>query len=117
PILELISIQLCALLWVEQTNKDMTFIDWSDTEEMLAALIDYVSDAKEECLKDHHRQRFMSRLLTHLRDLSNQLPNISSKKATSRLRDIYTSVDGEFRNDPVATHLRDCIQEFEDRPQ
>jgi hypothetical protein len=91
----------------------MTFIDWSNTEELLGLLIEYVRDAKSECRRDIERRQFLSKLLLQLTSLSDNLTTISLKEAANGLRKIYNSIHTEFQEDPVATHILDCIHEFE----
>ena len=80
----------------------MTFIDWSDSEEMIGLLIEYVADERSE--SDGERRKFLSNLLV---DLQCEQVNVG------RLRNIYESIDAEFKNDDVVIHLHDCIQELE----
>jgi hypothetical protein len=79
----------------------MTFIDWSDSEEMIGLLIEYVSDERNE--SHGERQRFLSALLTDLQ--AEQLD-------LRRLQNIYDSIDPDFKNDDVAVHVHDCIEEL-----
>jgi hypothetical protein len=81
----------------------MTFIDWSDSEEMIGLLIEYVSDQKDESNIDPHRRKFLSNLLI---DLQTEQLNLV------RLQKIYDSIDPEFKNDEVVLHVHDCIEEL-----
>ncbi len=85
----------------------MTFIDWSDSEEMIGLLIEYVADKRNESHEDPKRQKFLSDLLA---DLTKQQINFD------RLQKIYESIDPEFRNDEVVIHVHDCIEELERLP-
>jgi hypothetical protein len=82
---------------------------------MLGLLVEFVRDARSECQRDIKRGDFLSGLLVELGKLSDGLPQMSSKKAASRLRSIYNSISLEFQNDPVTVHVKDCIQEFDSR--
>jgi hypothetical protein len=79
----------------------MTFLDWSDSEELIGLLIEYVSDERNE--SDGERRAFLSDLLTNLQ--SEQINAV-------RLQNIYESVDPDFKNDDVIAHLHDCIEEL-----
>jgi len=79
----------------------MTFIDWSDSEEMIGLLIEYVADVRNE--SDDERRKFLTDLLA---DLKAEQLNLE------RLQTIYESVDPDFKNDDVVVHLHDCIEEL-----
>jgi len=79
----------------------MTFIDWSDSEEMIGLLIEYVADVRNE--SDDERRKFLTDLLA---DLKAEQLNLE------RLQTIYESVDPNFKNDDVVVHLHDCIEEL-----
>jgi hypothetical protein len=90
----------------------MTFIDWSDSEGILGLLMDFVSEARNECQGNVKRQEFLSGLLVDLSTLASEL-SISGKEAANRLRSICNSIDQEFEHDPVTIHVRDCIDELD----
>ncbi len=81
----------------------MTFIDWSDSDEMIGLLIEYVTDERNGSHEDPNRQKFLSDLLI---DLQAEQLNLV------RLQKIYESLDPDFRNDHVAVHVHDCIEEL-----
>jgi hypothetical protein len=81
----------------------MTFIDWSDSEEMIGLLIEYVADERNESHRDRKRQRFLSDLLADLK--AEQLD-------LERLQIIYESIEPEFKKDDVVIHVHDCIEEL-----
>jgi hypothetical protein len=81
----------------------MTFIDWSDSEEMTGLLIEYVADARNASHGDPKRQKFLSDLLTDLQ---------AEKLNLVRLQKIYVSLDPDFKNDDVVVHVHDCIEEL-----
>jgi hypothetical protein len=91
----------------------MTFIDWSDTEEMLGLLAEFIREAKTDCRKDPEREKFLSKLLLDLGAFSGQLEMLTRKQGTDRLRGIYKAIDPEFSDDPVTNHVKDCLEEFE----
>jgi hypothetical protein len=79
----------------------MTFLDWSDSEEMIGLLIEYVTDQRNE--SNGERQKFLSRLL---KDLESEQLNVV------RLQNIYESIDPDFKTDDVVVHVHDCIEEL-----
>ncbi len=91
----------------------MTFIDWSDSEGIVALLIEFVADERNECLRDAKRQQFLADLLVDLRAFEQQFATVSGTNAINELRTIYNSIDPEFRSDPAMVHFKDCIEELE----
>lgn len=91
----------------------MTFINWSDSEEMLGLLCEYVSDQKNDSLNDRIRARFLAELSADLGDLAARAPEMSADDTIERLRVIYASQADDFATDPVLTHVEDCIEELE----
>jgi hypothetical protein len=79
----------------------MTFIDWSDSEEMIGLLIEYITDQRNE--SDVDRRKFLSDLL---KDLESEEVNVV------RLQSIYESINPDFRSDDVVVHLHDCLEEL-----
>lgn len=91
----------------------MTFIDWSDSEGMLALLIEFVADERNECRGDIKRQQFLADLLLDLTALEEQFATFSGTEGIDELRTIHNSIDQEFKDDPVMVHVKDCIEELE----
>jgi hypothetical protein len=91
----------------------MSFIDWSDPEEMLGLLCEFVADARGESPYDRERQRFLSELSNALEELNGVSSEISLQEATARLHEIRDVTDLEFADDPVVGHVSDCIDELE----
>lgn len=90
----------------------MTFIDWSDSEEMLGLLSDYVSDARGEAKAGSARESFLAELSAELLELTERASAMSSEETMARLREIYDS-QRDFADDPVLTHVAACIEELE----
>ena len=86
----------------------MAFIDWSDHEEMLGLLIEYAADEKADSIGDPERTRFLTELLRELRGVESS----SADEVLRMLRQIADSQPHEFIDDPVFTHLQDCIEEL-----
>jgi len=91
----------------------MTFINWSDSEEMLGLLYEYVSDEKSDPQNDQTRVRFLADLSADLLNLASHASEISTDEAIERLRALYDSQALDFADDPVLTHLQECIGELE----
>jgi len=91
----------------------MTFISWSDPEEMLGLLCEYVADEKSDSQNDHVRVRFLTELSADLADLADRAPGMSADEAIERLRVMHASRADDFAGDPVLTHVEACIEELE----
>jgi len=91
----------------------MTFIDWSDSEEMLGLLCEYVADEKNDAHNDRLRFGFLAELSAELADLAVDAPGMPAGEAVERLRAMHTSRAGDFAGDPVLIHVEACIEELE----
>src|SRR5438094_7025999 len=91
----------------------MTFIDWSDSEEMLGLLCEYVADEKADAQDDHARVRFLAELSAELAELASDAPRISVDQAIGRLRGLSAFQRDDFAGDPVLTHVEACIEELQ----
>jgi hypothetical protein len=89
----------------------MTFINWSDSEEMLGLLCEYVADEKSDSNDDPVRGRFLAKLSAELADLADGV--MPADEVIERLRVIHASQTDDFAGDPVLTHVQDCIEELE----
>ena len=67
----------------------MTFIDWSDPEEMLGLLAEYVADARIESEADPAREALLAALLNDLTELTRLSDAVSLNETTDRLRRIH----------------------------
>ena len=90
----------------------MSFIDWSDPEEMVGLLVEYVAD-EAVAERDPLRIRFLQELSTALTTLASSSPQWSARRTIGRLRRVHDSQASEFGADPVLVHLDACIQELE----
>ena len=88
----------------------MTFINWSDSEEMIGLLIEYVADERSESRSDRARDLFLAELLKELTQLNEQT---ATERTMESLRAIRDSVDPEFSEDPVLVHVDACVEELE----
>ena len=89
----------------------MSLIDWSDPEEMLGLLRDYVADEANASHKDPERSAF-------LRELSEKLDALmggefaTGEPMAEALLEIRSEVPEEFAGDPVIDHFEACIEEL-----
>lgn len=89
----------------------MSLIDWSDPDEMLGLLVDYVADERLASHRDSGRAQFLSRLWEELAEIAEQDYESVEQLALS-LRDVFDSQPGEFAEDPVMGHVEACIEEL-----
>lgn len=90
----------------------MAYVDWSDSEDMFGLLVDYMYDARSDA-DDARRRSFLSGLITHLEALQERFDALPAAAVVSRLREIESSIDEEFEQDPVVEHLKACADELE----
>jgi hypothetical protein len=88
----------------------MSLIDWSDPEEMLGLLAEYVADERL-AERDGRRTRFLNELSSALSALASQ--QLSTRATIDRLREMQDGQPAEFSADPTLVHLDDCVQELE----
>ena len=91
----------------------MTFINWSDSMEMLGLLCEYIADEKSDSQGDLARVRFLDELSTELADLAERAPEMPAADVIERLRVMYASQSDDFAGDPVLAHVEACIEELE----
>ena len=88
----------------------MSLIDWSDPDEMLGLLIDYVDD---EAIASHDSARS-----NFLHELSRELAVVADRRFTSAarieqtLREVHDAQPPEFASDEVMAHMEACIEEL-----
>ena len=91
----------------------MSFIDWSDPEELFGLLVEYVADERAESHADPSRKGFLESLFAELINLQETFNDLSISETLKSLRNIGRSIDKEFEDDPVTEHLEACIEELE----
>lgn len=91
----------------------MTFIDWSDPEEMLGLLIEYVADERAETRQDPDRASFLDEVHAELTDVSDNVRAMAPDEVIDRLRAVHGSQVVAFPGDPVLVHVEHCIEELE----
>jgi hypothetical protein len=90
----------------------MSLIDWSDPEEMLGLLVEYVADETNEPANDRVRATFLRQLSEELTELASELPPDGAAIARALLA-IRNSQPRELFSDPVIVHLDQCIEELD----
>jgi hypothetical protein len=88
----------------------MSLIDWSDPEEMLGLLVEYVADVTVESHDDADRVHFLNQLSRELGAIAEH-DFESVDRIALALREIHDSQPREFANDPVMAHVEACIEE------
>jgi hypothetical protein len=88
-------------------------IDWSDPEEMLGLLCEYVADEQFDAHGDDERVRFLAGLSAELGGLAVRAPELPVDELAGQLRAIDALQRDEFAGDPVLTHVEACIEELE----
>ena len=91
----------------------MTFINWSDPEELLGLLNEYVADERNDSHGDSGRHAFLTSLLHELTKLERQFAEPSIDASIEQLRALFQATDEEFSSDPVMAHVEACIEELE----
>jgi hypothetical protein len=86
----------------------MSLIDWSDPDEMLGLLVEFVRDEALAPDDDEERAEFLDHLAGELAAIGRRrLDAVEPMAAT--LRELHQSLPREFMHDEVVTHLADCI--------
>ena len=89
----------------------MSLIDWSDPDEMLGLLVEYVADEAGAAHGDLDRGRFLNRLSRDL-DVLARSNAAAPDRIESSLREIIDSCPRDFASDPVMAHFEACIEEL-----
>ena len=88
----------------------MSLIDWSDPDEMLGLLLEYVADEAATSHDDPDRKHFLNQLSRELGACAGHdfaTPDLIELA----LREIIDSQPREFASDAVMAHLEACIEE------
>jgi hypothetical protein len=91
----------------------MSFINWSDPEEMLSLLLEYVEGEWSESHADPRRRQWLSTLLEDLSELERRFSALAAGGRLAALHETSTAIDAEFASDPVAEHLAHCAEEID----
>jgi len=87
----------------------MSIIDWSDPEEMLGLLADYIRDEWQEEQRDRERAAFLRQLSSAIERLTFE----EERDLLADLRAIHDAQPEEFARDPALVHVSHCIEELE----
>lgn len=88
----------------------MSLIDWSDPDEMLGLLVEYVADeAMGE--SDADRAAFLRELSRDLEDLASR-QFVTVDRITDAICAIRATQPAEFLNDAVIAHVDACVEEL-----
>jgi uncharacterized membrane protein YccC len=89
----------------------MSLIDWSDPDEMLGLLVEYVADEAIASHGDAARVLFLNELSRELGAIAGR--DFESVDRIERtLTELLESQPREFASDPVMAHLEACIEEL-----
>ena len=89
----------------------MSFLDWSNPEEMLGLLIEYVADERRDA-REPARRVFLGELHGKLSDLGDRFDAMPAQERIVRMRALHAE-RLDHAGDPVLAHLADCIEELE----
>lgn len=89
----------------------MSIIDWSDSEEMLGLLAEYVRDERRDAGGDRDRLAFLRELSMSVDALASQA-DAPLSAVRARLQAICDAQSAEFADDAVMVHVRDCLDEL-----
>lgn len=88
----------------------MSLIDWSDPDEMVGLLLEYVADEALAERIDPERADFLRSLSRDLEELSEKQAGAS--ESAEAMQAVRAAQPTEFIHDPVITHLDACIEEL-----
>jgi hypothetical protein len=88
----------------------MSLIDWSDPDEMIGLLLEYVADEARAERGDPERAVFLRSLSEDLEELSGEQADAS--ESAEAMAAVRAAQPGEFLSDPVITHVEACIEEL-----
>ena len=89
----------------------MSLIDWSDPDEMLGLLIEYVVDEALAEDGDADRADFLRRLSRDLEDLAGR-DFTGVDQVADAICEIRGTQPAEFLNDEVIAHVDACVEEL-----
>ncbi len=84
----------------------MSILDWSDPEQMVGLLAEYIRDELLEERHDRERLAFLRSLSAAVGSLASGA-DLSDTERLTRLRRIHDSLPPEFADDPVLVHIGD----------
>ena len=91
---------------------NLTFVDFSDPEDMFDLLIDYVTDARSEAA-DSRRREFLSTLLASLEELGDDFAGMLPPSGSLPCASCTARSRPSPRTTRWSQHLEDCAAELE----
>lgn len=89
----------------------MSLIDWSDPEEMLGLLAEYVADAALAEDGDEERAEFLRGLSRELESLTRE-DFVAVAQMAEAVQEVRAGQPAEFLDDEVIAHVDACIEEL-----
>ena len=93
-------------------SNTVSYIDWSDGEEMFGLLVEFVEDELGEADDDPMRRRFLAKLDSDLMALQERITTMTPEESIDAFEEIQSSIEDEFENDPVVEHLGAFVEEL-----
>lgn len=90
----------------------MSFIDWSDAEDMFGAFCEFVADERANG-GDMAREEFLENLLEELESLGEHIERRELDEVIAGLQTLRVAAPEGFQDDPAVTHLDACLVELE----
>ena len=90
----------------------MSLIDWSDPEEMLGLLVEYVTDEALAEDRDPERAAFLRALARELNNLARR-ELAAVHQIADAIREIRASQPRELLDDAVIAHVDACVEELD----
>jgi hypothetical protein len=90
----------------------MSLIDWSDPDEMLGLLADYVADEASDAYGNEDRGSFLRELRRDLSEIADRVTPGDARGIEGALHELRNSQPPDFASDPVIEHLDACIEEL-----
>ena len=91
----------------------MSYIDWSDAEEMSGLLIEFVEDELGKAHGDPMRRRFLEKLDSDLIALQERITTMTRDENIDAFKEVQGAIEDDFENDPVVEHLEAFVEELQ----
>lgn len=89
----------------------MSILDWSDPDEMIGLLAEWLRDAGAGEQRDPRRSRFLTGLSAAVEAIAEET-DIPLEERAARLESVADDHASEFEDDEALRHVRDCIEEL-----
>jgi hypothetical protein len=90
----------------------VSYIDWSDAEELFGLLVEFVEDELGESHDDPMRRRFLAKLDSDLMALQERITTMTPDESIAAFEEIQGSLEDDFEKDPVVEHLGAFVEEL-----